>query len=399
MSLIDIIPDGGLVINASDLVEYVIPDTGMFTATPLPVPFLTTDTTSDIGTTTAIIGCTTDLKVDTSDILYFYTSTSATPPSTTDLIAGTSSAAYGNDVTVTQGVNTFPVIGLVTNTTYYNHFYQTTSNGNSLIFTSSSFTTDDIAVVETQAPILNSVSSPESTIIRANVTTPDDNDHQTCLFYYKLAGSVTWIAGGQGLTVQDTTDTYDIISLEEGKSYEVMVIARDTSYKQSLPSQVFTATTGGSVDELELLMSNLKTLVSKSATFQTITGAANESAAEAFIFKEWLDSADITYPHAIISEENVDMEMIDTENFLTGSTMSVIITDEASASYETRDSDAVLSTFRTNMGKIARELSQLQGVGGNLRIEKIGYAQKPAFGMRDDSVELVQVEFYIETGF
>jgi len=154
-----------------------------------------------------------------------------------------------------------------------------------------------------------------------------------------------------------------------------------------------TATNGN-----EATLLNARILLSKSTTFQTMTGAANEAAALAFIFIEWMDEADITYPHALISEGENDDEEIDSSNFLDSSVLSLIIT-ESEDPYVTRDSDADLSSFRVNVGKIKKEMIAQQGLSGNLRISKMGYNTKPMFGERDDAVEMAEVDFYIETGF
>lgn len=257
-----------------------------------------------------------------------------------------------------------------------------------------------MATLYANATILNSLTSSTSTSITANVTTADDVNYATTLFYYRELGSTAWVNAGEGVPTSDTTDDFTISSLTDGKTYELFCIAVNTSDLQSLPSSIYAVLAGEVSDELELFLTNLKSLLSKSATFQSITSSANETAALSFIFKEWADEAEANvFPHAIVSEVDTDTELIAEVTRLSNCVMAITIIDQASGKYETRDSKAVLSSFRENMGKIKSEIFRLQGVSSNLNIRSIGYNQKPALGEREDAVEVVQVEFYIETGF
>ena len=83
---------------------------------------LTSGTVTGETQTTATIGCTTDTAGGT---LYWYVSTSATPPSAADLKAGTGSVDFGNLVP-TSGANTAGATGLTANTTYYHYWIQST---------------------------------------------------------------------------------------------------------------------------------------------------------------------------------------------------------------------------------------------------------------------------------
>jgi len=257
-----------------------------------------------------------------------------------------------------------------------------------------------MATLYANPTVLNSLTSPTTTSIRANVTTPNDVNYATSIFYYKERGSTVWISAGEGIPTSNTTDDFDITGLTEGSNYELYCVGVNTSDLQSVPSAIYTVMAGTVSDELDLFLTNLKTILSKSATFQSITSSANEAAALAFIFKEWVDDTDATtFPHAIVSEVDTDTEVIAENTRLSNATMSITITDETSVKYETRDSAATLSAFRVNMGKIKNEIMQLQGVSSNLRIEKMGYIRKPMLGEREDATEVMEVEFYVETGF
>jgi len=73
--------------------------------------------------TTATIGCTTDTAGGT---LYWYVTTSATPPSAADLKAGTGAVDSGS-LTPTSGANTVGATGLTPSTTYYHYWIQETT--------------------------------------------------------------------------------------------------------------------------------------------------------------------------------------------------------------------------------------------------------------------------------
>ena len=402
MALITLIPELGLIKDPEDLINYVIPELGVFNASPLPVPYLSSSTDSNIGTTTATIGVTTSLVVDANDILYYYVSTSATPPSAGDLIAGTGAAAYGNDATPTTGANTFNVTGLTSVTTYYSHFYQTSDNGNSVILSSSSWATLDPSDLFAAAATLVSLASTTTTSITATVTTPNDNDHGTVLFYYREVGQYTITAGGQGLTVKDTTDTFDILGLTSGTSYEVFVIARDTVFKQSVPSIILARTvlvSGGAISEEELFLNNLKTILSKSETFQTWCGAANEAAALSYIFKRWKDEPSGKY--AMLKLNGSESEALDETTHLASASLGLLLVDDTVLPYETRDSEDSLSDFSVVTGKIIADLEALESVSSNLAIRTITMDEEHSFAERtfDDDDLVMTVNYNIETRF
>ncbi|MBT3042204.1 MAG: cadherin repeat domain-containing protein [Candidatus Thiodiazotropha sp. (ex Codakia orbicularis)] len=82
-----------------------------------------------------------DTNVDTGT-LYAYWSTSATPPSSTDLKAGTGAAWSGNQAITSTGTKTFNATGLIADTTYYAHFLHDNSGSESDISTSAGVATD-----------------------------------------------------------------------------------------------------------------------------------------------------------------------------------------------------------------------------------------------------------------
>jgi hypothetical protein len=101
---------------------------------------LSSHTATSITDTTATVGITSN---DSYGTLYWFLSTSLTPPSETNLKAGTGAALgkYGNDATPTIGANTTALTGLSPATTYYLHWFQQGTVDKSAIATSSGFTT------------------------------------------------------------------------------------------------------------------------------------------------------------------------------------------------------------------------------------------------------------------
>jgi len=101
------------------------------------VPVLSLPTEASITDTTATVGCTTTSLQGT---LYYYVSTSATPPSASDLKDGTGSVDFGNDATITNP-QTFAATGLSASTTYYTYFIQNDGAADSNILESGSWAT------------------------------------------------------------------------------------------------------------------------------------------------------------------------------------------------------------------------------------------------------------------
>ncbi|MEW8139328.1 MAG: heparin lyase I family protein [Candidatus Thiodiazotropha endolucinida] len=102
-------------------------------------PDLTSPTLTSAGQNT--MQGTVDTDTDTGT-LYAYWSTSATPPSATDLKAGTGAAWSGNQAITSTGTKTFNATGLVAGTTYYAHFLHDNSGSESDISTSAGVATD-----------------------------------------------------------------------------------------------------------------------------------------------------------------------------------------------------------------------------------------------------------------
>lgn len=115
----------------------------------LTAPTLTGPAGTATGPTTA------DLVVSTNEAggtLYWYLSTSATPPSDTDLKAGTGAAYAANEAVSTTGAKAESATGLTAATTYYLHALQTDAAANdSTIVTSASFTTASLPTITTSA--------------------------------------------------------------------------------------------------------------------------------------------------------------------------------------------------------------------------------------------------------
>jgi hypothetical protein len=102
-------------------------------------PVLSSPTGTATGSTTATVGATTD---EGNGTLYAFVSTSATPPSATDLKAGTG-AVWADSVAVSStGAKTLNATGLTASTGYYAHLIHTDAAANdSNIVTSAQFTT------------------------------------------------------------------------------------------------------------------------------------------------------------------------------------------------------------------------------------------------------------------
>ncbi|PCJ55320.1 MAG: hypothetical protein COA79_20990 [Planctomycetota bacterium] len=394
MNLLRIIPGYGAFIDPEDAIEYVIPGYGVLNASPLPVPYLSDAINSNIGTVTVTISLTTNLIVNLNDILYWFISTSATKPSKDDLKAGIGAVAFGKDITPSVGLMVFNASGLDITTTYYAHYLQTSDNGGSLILTSGSFTTLDPTDLFADASILNSLTSSEDTVMTAIVTTPNDPDYIITLFYYRVFGSAVWISGGQGLSVKNTINSFEITGLIEGKTYELFVIARDSNFKQSVPSQVLSVTVGTTQSEEELFLDNLKEILSQCSTFQSWTSTLNKTDAKTFIFKRWKDNPDGKY--AMLDLENIIKEELEPSKAF----MSLLLVDDDVEPETIRNSETELISFSEITGTITGELDKLSGINGNLIIKNIESSEKVTFGDSDyEDDELVKMANYIvETG-
>lgn len=102
-------------------------------------PTLSSPTGTQTGSTTADLGVTTD---EGNGTLYSFVSTSATPPSGTDLKAGTGAVFANSQSITTTGAKTASATGLTAATAYYVHWLHSDAAGNdSAIATSAEFTT------------------------------------------------------------------------------------------------------------------------------------------------------------------------------------------------------------------------------------------------------------------
>lgn len=102
-------------------------------------PVLTSPTGTATGATTATVGATTD---EANGTMYAFVSTSATPPSEADLIAGTGAVWAGSQAISTTGAKTLSATGLTASTGYYAHLlHRDAASNDSNTVTSAQFTT------------------------------------------------------------------------------------------------------------------------------------------------------------------------------------------------------------------------------------------------------------------
>ncbi len=105
-------------------------------------PTLSLPTDVADGQTAAIITVTTN---EGNGRLYWYISSSATPPNAADLKSGAGSAVAGNQAVSGTGVQTASPAGLTISSTYYAHFLQRDNAGNdSAIVSANGFTTEGL---------------------------------------------------------------------------------------------------------------------------------------------------------------------------------------------------------------------------------------------------------------
>lgn len=103
-------------------------------------PVLSSPTATATGATSAALGVASD---ESNGTLYWYLSTSATPPSAANLEAGAGAVQAGSQDVSSTGPQAIGATGLAGSTTYYAHFLQVDAAGNvSAIVSSASFTTD-----------------------------------------------------------------------------------------------------------------------------------------------------------------------------------------------------------------------------------------------------------------
>jgi hypothetical protein len=111
-------------------------------------PTLSSATDASSGTTTGALGVTTN---EANGTLYWYVSTSATPPSAANLKSGSGSTTSGSQAVATTGVQNSSPTGLAANTAYYAHFLQRDNAGNDSAIVSGDGFTTDYAFTNTEA--------------------------------------------------------------------------------------------------------------------------------------------------------------------------------------------------------------------------------------------------------
>jgi len=157
--------------NSTDTFQYL----SITTYTPVP-PVLSTATVTNRRNTTATVGCTTDTPAEGT--LYYYVSTSATPPTAANLKNGTGAVAFGN-TTNPAAPQTFAVTGLTKGTTYYTHFIHNNTLGDSNILTSASWITTNFTQKVWRARAINEALTgttwlaAENTAVGVDVTSGD----------------------------------------------------------------------------------------------------------------------------------------------------------------------------------------------------------------------------------
>jgi hypothetical protein len=103
---------------------------------------LTSPTDTASGHNTADLSVTSALS---SGTLYWYVSTSATPPSADDLIDGAGAVAFGSQTVSASGVQSIEATGLTADTEQFAHFLHVRTNGQrSAIVSGNGFTTDPV---------------------------------------------------------------------------------------------------------------------------------------------------------------------------------------------------------------------------------------------------------------
>ena len=111
-----------------------------FTTADVTAPTLSSPTDAANGTTGGTLSVSTN---EGNGTLYWYVSTSATPPSAADLKAGTGAVAAGSQAVSATGVQNASATGLTASTAYYAHFlHRDAANNDSSIVSGDGFTTD-----------------------------------------------------------------------------------------------------------------------------------------------------------------------------------------------------------------------------------------------------------------
>lgn len=138
---------------------------------PRDPPVLSSPTDVPTGPTTGYGTVATDTPTGT---LYWYVSTSSTPPSATDLKAGTGAVAYGNQTVSGTGTYEVEPTGLTELTAYTIHYLHEVSGRQSAIVSGDGFTTPSS---DTTAPTLSAAAATNvaSTTATVGCTTNEGN--------------------------------------------------------------------------------------------------------------------------------------------------------------------------------------------------------------------------------
>jgi hypothetical protein len=125
--------------DSSENESTIVTSSSFATAADSTAPTLSAISGTATTTTTANLAATTN---EGNGTIYWFVSTSATPPSVSDLKAGTGAAFAASDAVSTTGAKSKSATGLTLSTTYYLHVVHTDANANnSAISTSASFAT------------------------------------------------------------------------------------------------------------------------------------------------------------------------------------------------------------------------------------------------------------------
>lgn len=176
------------------------PYIGAYEPVAAAVPVLTSPTGS-ADTVTGSTGNTADLSVSTdtgSGTMYWFVSTSATPPSVANLKSGSGATSYGSAAVSGTGAQTFSNVGsFAEKTTYYAYFIHNATAGDSSIAATSSFT------FGTDAPTLSAATATQTGSSTANLSVATNRTAGT--LWTVITGSATQPSVAQFKAGQDHT--------------------------------------------------------------------------------------------------------------------------------------------------------------------------------------------------
>lgn len=264
--------------------EYPIPDT---LAPVLSSP--TATETSDVAMSGTV---TTD---EDNGTLYWFISTSATPPSAANLKAGIGATAAGSQAVNATGVQNISDNGLSASTTYYAHYLHTdTASNDSNIVTSASFTTeaDPASVLSSPTDTANGSDAMTGTVstnesggtlywyISTSATPPSASDLKS--------GSGAVAAGSQAVSTSGVQNVSDS-GLAAETTYYTHYIHVDTATNDSniASSDGFTTTAVVSYPETNLLAHLIAS--DAASLYQTVDGTTTAVASDGDPVGYWYD--------------------------------------------------------------------------------------------------------------